>query len=54
MPPKSIKRLKNSTKWRMVFFIHEGKVEVTVANTTFGLTQGGMFHVPPGQYLHYY
>ncbi|PNS14498.1 hypothetical protein CAC42_3784 [Sphaceloma murrayae] len=48
IPPGGIKRSKNSRKMQMAFFVHEGKVTVDVAGMGFGVTQGGMWHVPRG------
>ncbi|KAF4556786.1 Mif2/CENP-C-like protein [Elsinoe fawcettii] len=48
IPPGGIKRSKNSRKMQMAFFVHEGKVSVTVAGMDFGITAGGVWHVPRG------
>ncbi|KAI6088965.1 Mif2/CENP-C like-domain-containing protein [Hypoxylon rubiginosum] len=50
MPPGSEKRTKNSRKMQMVFFVHQGSVEVTVANTEFRIGKGGMWFVPRGNH----
>ncbi|KAI1408149.1 Mif2/CENP-C like-domain-containing protein [Hypoxylon sp. FL1857] len=50
MPPGSEKRTKNSRKMQMVFFVHTGSVEVTVANTEFRISKGGMWFVPRGNH----
>ncbi|KAK4990743.1 mitotic fidelity of chromosome transmission-related protein [Elasticomyces elasticus] len=48
LPARGYKRMKNSRKMQMVFFVHEGKVTVEVAGLTFGLTKGGCWQVPRG------
>ncbi|KAI0843334.1 Mif2/CENP-C like-domain-containing protein [Hypoxylon sp. FL0890] len=50
MPPGSEKRTKNSRKMQMVFFVHTGSVEVTVAQTEFRIAKGGMWFVPRGNH----
>ncbi|KAH8677743.1 kinetochore CENP-C fungal-like protein [Xylariales sp. PMI_506] len=50
LPPHSEKRTKNSRKMQMVFFIHYGNVEVTVAQTTFRIGKGGTWFVPRGNH----
>ncbi|KAI1780453.1 Mif2/CENP-C like-domain-containing protein [Hypoxylon cercidicola] len=50
MPPGSEKRTKNSRKMQMVFFVHAGSVEVTVASTEFRIAKGGMWFVPRGNH----
>ncbi len=49
LPPGGEKRLKNSRKMQMVFFVHYGKVLVQVAGTKFVITKGGVWSVPRGQ-----
>ncbi|KAK4101800.1 hypothetical protein N658DRAFT_495735 [Parathielavia hyrcaniae] len=46
LPPGAIKRLKNSRKVFMIFFVHAGKVLVTVQETDFRISKGGIFIVP--------
>lgn len=46
LPPGSIKRLKNSRKVFMIFFVHAGRVLVTVQETSFRISKGGIFIVP--------
>lgn len=46
LPPGSIKRLKNSRKVFMIFFVHIGRVLVTVQETSFRISKGGIFIVP--------
>ncbi|KAK3303963.1 kinetochore CENP-C fungal-like protein [Chaetomium strumarium] len=46
LPPGSIKRLKNSRKVFMIFFVHVGRVLVTVQETSFRISKGGIFIVP--------
>ncbi|KAJ4271622.1 mitotic fidelity of chromosome transmission- protein [Fusarium torreyae] len=50
LPPGSEKRPKNSRKMHMVFFVHSGKVLVTVNEASFRLSAGGMWFVPRGNY----
>ncbi|KAI8684567.1 hypothetical protein NCS57_00123100 [Fusarium keratoplasticum] len=50
LPPGSDKRPKNSRKMHMVFFLHSGKVLVTVNEASFRLSAGGMWFVPRGNY----
>ncbi|KAI1841965.1 hypothetical protein JX266_011825 [Neoarthrinium moseri] len=50
LPPHSEKRTKNARKMQMVFFVHYGNVEVTVASTVFRITKGGMWFVPRGNH----
>lgn len=54
LPPGAEKRPKNSRKMHMVFFVHTGKVMVTVNEAQFRITAGGMWFVPRGMfpYLH--
>ncbi|KAK4195232.1 putative centromere protein [Triangularia verruculosa] len=46
LPPGAIKRLKNSRKVFMIFFVHAGKCLVTVQETNFRISKGGIFIVP--------
>lgn len=48
LPPGAEKRPKNSRKMHMVFFVHFGKVLVTVNEAQFRITAGGMWFVPRG------
>jgi centromere protein C len=48
LPAGSEKRPKNSRKMHMVFFVHTGKVLVTVNEASFRLSAGGMWFVPRG------
>jgi centromere protein C len=48
LPPGAEKRPKNSRKMHLVFFVHTGSVQVTIAQTEFGIAKGGMFFVPRG------
>ncbi|KAJ4328224.1 mitotic fidelity of chromosome transmission- protein [Fusarium piperis] len=50
LPPGADKRPKNSRKMHMVFFLHSGKVHVTVNEASFRLSAGGMWFVPRGNY----
>lgn len=49
LPPGSEKRPKNSRKMYMAFFVFAGKVLVTVNETTFRISRGGMWFVPRGE-----
>ena len=46
LPPGAVKRLKNSRKVFMIFFVHKGRVLVTVQETSFRISKGGIFIVP--------
>ena len=46
LPPGSVKRLKNSRKVFMIFFVHSGRVLATVQETSFRISKGGIFIVP--------
>ncbi|KAG9713681.1 hypothetical protein KCU73_g16440, partial [Aureobasidium melanogenum] len=46
IPPDGYKRMKNSRKMQMVFFVHEGKVTVDIEDVQFGMTKGGVWQVP--------
>jgi len=50
MPPGAEKRPKNSRKMHMVFFVHYGKVAVTVNEGHFRISAGGQWFVPRGNY----
>ncbi|KAF7543366.1 hypothetical protein G7Z17_g10799 [Cylindrodendrum hubeiense] len=50
LPPGAEKRPKNSRKMHMVFFVHYGKVLVTVNEAEFRISAGGMWFVPRGNY----
>lgn len=50
LPPGAEKRPKNSRKMHMVFFVHYGKVLVTVNEANFRITAGGMWFVPRGMF----
>ncbi|KFA54876.1 hypothetical protein S40293_09097 [Stachybotrys chartarum IBT 40293] len=50
LPPGAEKRPKNSRKMHMVFFVHYGKVLVSVNETQFRISAGGMWFVPRGNY----
>ena len=49
LPPGSEKRPKNSRKMHMVFFVHYGKVAVTVNEGQFRISAGGQWFVPRGE-----
>ncbi|KAJ6783093.1 hypothetical protein PWT90_08619 [Aphanocladium album] len=50
LPPGSEKRPKNSRKMHMVFFVHYGKVTVSINELQFRVSSGGMWFVPRGNY----
>jgi centromere protein C len=49
LPPGAEKRPKNSRKMHMVFFVHYGKVVVTVNEAQFRISAGGTWFVPRGE-----
>lgn len=51
LPPEGAKRVKNSRKMQMVFFVFYGRVTVDVGTptTSFSIGKGGMWHVPRGK-----
>lgn len=49
LPPHSEKKPKNARKMHMAFFVFSGRVQVTVADTTFSIGKGGMWFVPRGK-----
>lgn len=51
LPPGGVKKQKNSRKMQMVFFVHRGRVQVTVNDTAFRIGQGGMWQVPRGMFF---
>lgn len=50
LPPGTEKRNKNSRKMQMVFFVHYGKVLVTINELEFRISAGGMWFVPRGEF----
>ncbi|KFG87798.1 putative neurofilament triplet H1 protein [Metarhizium anisopliae] len=50
IPPGGEKRTKNARMMQMVFFVHYGKVLVTVHQTRFRISTGGIWTVPRGNY----
>ncbi|KAK3314827.1 kinetochore CENP-C fungal-like protein [Apodospora peruviana] len=50
MLPGSVKTQKNSRKMFMTFFVFSGKVLVSINETTFRISKGGMWFVPRGNY----
>lgn len=50
VPPEGHKRMKNSRRMQMVFFVHEGKVTVEVGDVRFGMSKGGVWQVPRGMF----
>jgi hypothetical protein len=54
IPPDGYKRMKNSRKMQMVFFVHEGKVTVDIEDVQFGMTKGGVWQVPRGEFFSFF
>lgn len=50
VPPEGYKRMKNSRKMQMIFFVHEGRVTVDVGDIKFGISKGGVWQVPRGTF----
>jgi len=50
LPPGSEKRPKNARTMQMVFFVHTGRVNVTINETSFSIGKGGMWQVPRGNF----
>ncbi|KAF2672161.1 hypothetical protein BT63DRAFT_422661 [Microthyrium microscopicum] len=48
LPVGGSKGRRNSRKMHMCFFVSEGKVSVTIANTTFAISKGGTWQIPRG------
>ncbi|KAK4458680.1 putative centromere protein [Cladorrhinum samala] len=46
LPAGAVKRMKNSRKVFMIFFVHVGRVLATVQATSFRISKGGVFIVP--------
>jgi centromere protein C len=51
LPPGSEKRPKNSRKMHMTFFVFRGRLSVTVGETQFRISKGGMWFVPRGEFF---
>ena len=53
LPPGGAKRVKNSRKMQMVFFVFYGRVEVSMGTPlkTFSIGRGGQWQVPRGELL---
>lgn len=53
LPPGGAKRVKNSRKMQMVFFVFYGRVIVDVGTptTSFNIGKGGMWQVPRGKFF---
>ena len=53
LPPGGEKRVKNSRKMQMVFFVYYGRVTVNVGTptTTFSIGKGGQWQVPRGKLM---
>ena len=52
LPPGGAKRVKNSRKMQMVFFVFYGRVEVNMGTPlkTFSIGKGGQWQVPRGKF----
>jgi centromere protein C len=50
IPPGGIKVNRNSKSNQMMFFVHCGKVTVTVELSEFVISKGGLWHVPRGEF----
>lgn len=50
LQPGGFKGLKNSRRFQFVFFVHQGRVAVTVNGTRFVISKGGVFQVPRGEF----
>jgi centromere protein C len=50
LPPGAEKRPKNSRKMYMAFFVFSGRVLVTVNESSFRISRGGMWFVPRGKF----
>ncbi|KAG6003719.1 hypothetical protein E4U21_001772 [Claviceps maximensis] len=50
LPSHTMKRPKNSRRMHMVFFLHYGKVQVTINEAQFRISAGGTWFVPRGNY----
>ena len=53
LPAGGIKRVKNSRKMQMVFFVFYGRVLVKVGDTNFSIGKGGMWQVPRGESIYH-
>ena len=51
LQPGGFKGLKNSRRFQFVFFVHQGRVAVTVNGTRFVISKGGVFQVPRGKFM---
>ncbi|KAL3427616.1 cupin [Phlyctema vagabunda] len=50
LPPGAVKKPKNSRKMQMAFFVHYGRVQVSVNDNVFRIGKGGMWQVPRGNF----
>ncbi|KAJ9641781.1 mitotic fidelity of chromosome transmission- protein [Coniosporium tulheliwenetii] len=48
VPPGGFKRAKNTRRMQLAFFVHYGKVSVTVGENEFSISKGGVWQVPRG------
>ena len=56
LPPGGVKRIKNSRKMQMVFFVFYGRVTVDVGSPLVGFSigRGGMWQVPRGEFVSFF
>lgn len=56
LPPGGAKRVKNSRKMQLIFFVYYGRVTVDVGTptTTFSIGRGGMWQVPRGEFFFFF
>ena len=54
LPPGGQKKMKNSRKMHMAFFVHSGLVKVNVHKTTFSIGAGGQWFVPRGEFCYHF
>jgi centromere protein C len=50
LPPLGVKRTKNAGKMQLIFFLHSGKVSVSIGGTEFAISKGGFWQVPRGNF----
>ena len=51
IPPGGYKHEKNARAMHLCFFVHKGKVDVSLAGTRFSIGPGGAFQVPRGTFF---
>lgn len=50
LPPGSVKRMKKTGAYDLVFYVVAGKVQVDVGENQFRIRKGGQFQVPRGMF----